>query len=199
MSTVASTARDRKRAATRRQIADAAARFATEHGIAATTADDIADAAGVGRATLFRHFESKELAIATGLSDVAVFVLSSAIMALPASLGPFEAIRTAQAVLGEDFETNREMFLDQAHLSRSSPSMWAWTLHVYVDWEIAIANAVAPRYRDLAPDDPRPRMLGALTMAASRLACDEWLAGAGTGDLPALTQRYLTALGSTLT
>jgi hypothetical protein len=37
-------------------------------------------------------------------------------------------------------------------------------------------------------------MLGALTMAAARLACDVWVADGGRGDLPALTQQYLAAL-----
>jgi hypothetical protein len=84
------------------------------------------------------------------------------------------------------------MFLEQALLCRSSAAMFAWTLHLYVDWEIAIADAVRSRFgEDLADDDPRPRMVGAMAMAAARLACDEWLETEGTGDLPALMERQL--------
>ena len=72
--------------------------------------------------------------------------------------------------------------------------MFAWTLRLYVDWEVAIAEAVAPRFTALADDDPRPRMVGALTMAAARLACDVWVADEGRGDLPALIQQYLAAV-----
>lgn len=186
--------RERKRIETRRRIADEAVRLASERGIAATTVDEIAAAAEVGRATFFRYFESKELAIASGLSDVAVYVLSTILTELPADLGPLEAIRAAHATLGEDFQRNRQMFLDQALLTRSSPAMHAWTLHLYVDWEIAIADAVAPRFTHLAPDDPRPRMLGAVTMAAARLACDRWVDDGGRGDLPALIQEHLAAI-----
>jgi len=186
--------RARKRLETRRRIADEAVRLASARGIAATTVDDIVAAADVGRATFFRYFESKELAIASGLSDVAVFVLSAVLERLPDDLGPLDAVRAAHAVLGEDFERDRQMFLDQALLTRSSPAMYAWTLHLYVDWEIAIADAVAPRFADLAPDDPRPRMLGAMTMAAARLACDIWVADGGRGDLPELIQRHLAAI-----
>jgi AcrR family transcriptional regulator len=186
--------RARKRLETRRRIADEAVRLATARGIAATTVDEIATAAEVGRATFFRYFESKELAIASGLSDVAVFVLSSVLAELPADLGPLDAIRHAHAVLGQDFERDREMFLEQALLTRSSPAMYAWTLHLYVDWEVAIAEAVAPRFDDLAPDDPRPRMLGAMTMAAARLACDAWVLDGGRGDLPSLIQQHLAAI-----
>jgi hypothetical protein len=70
--------------------------------------------------------------------------------------------------------------------------MFAWTLHLYVDWEIAIAEAVRFRFGDdIAVDDPRPRMVGAMAMAAARLACDRWLETEGTGDLPALMERQL--------
>ena len=148
--------------------------------------------AGVGRATFFRYYDSKELAVATGLSDVAVFVLVSALRDLPAELGPLQAVRAAHRALAVDFDQHREMFLEQALLCRSSAAMFAWTLHLYVDWEIAIADAVRSRFgEELADDDPRPRMVGAMAMAAARLACDEWLETEGTGDLPALMERQL--------
>jgi AcrR family transcriptional regulator len=186
--------RERKRSATQQRIADSAARLATERGLQRTTVDEIALAADVGRATFFRYFDSKELAVATGLSDAAVYVLAGVLAEVPAELGPLAAVRAAYSRLGEGFDAQRAMFLEQALLSRSSPAMFAWTLHLYVDWEIAIAEAVAPRFASLGPGDPRPRMLGALTMAAARLACDVWVEDDGRGDLPALIQQHLSAI-----
>lgn len=190
--------RERKRDETRRRIADAAAELAGAHGITTATVDQIVERAGVGRATFFRYFDSKELAVATGLSDVAVFVLVSAMSDLPEDLGPLDAVRAAYRSLAVDFEEHRQMYLDQALLSRSSSAMMAWTLHLYVDWEIAIAEALRPRFGDIAQDDPRPRMLGALAMAAVRLACDEWVASEGVGDLPMLIERQLDGFEMTL-
>ena len=186
--------RDRKRAATRQRIAEQAARLAAEHGIAAATVDRIADAAGVGRATFFRYFDSKELAVAAGLSDVGLYVFTQTLAEQPADLGPLEAVRATHAALAADYPKHRQMYLDQALLTRSSPAMYAWMLHLYVDWEIAIAEAVAPRFADLADDDPRPRLVGAMTMAAARLACDTWVADDGRGDLPELIRRHLARL-----
>lgn len=186
--------RQEKRAETRQRIAEQAARLAAEHGIAATTADRIAEAAGVGRATFFRYFESKELAVAAGLSDVGLYVFTSLVRVQPAHLSPVDAVRATHAALGEDYAQRRQMYLDQALLTRSSPAMYAWMLHLYVDWEVAIGEAVAPRFPDLVEDDPRPRLVGALTMAAIRLACDEWVAGDGSGDLPELIRRHLAPL-----
>jgi AcrR family transcriptional regulator len=189
--------RVRKRDATRRRIATAAAELATEQGIAATTVEQVVARAGVGRATFFRYFESKELAIATGLSDVGIAVLVAAVREQPKELGPLDAVRAAHRSLAVDFESRRPMFLEQALLCRSSAAMQAWTLHLYVDWEIAIADAVRDRFpttgrAKLVDGDPRPRMVGAMAMAAARLACDEWLATEALGDLPALMERQLT-------
>ncbi len=183
--------RARKRDETRRRIAAAAVDLVTEQGIPATTVEQIVELAEVGRATFFRYFESKELAIAAGLNDVAIYVFTATVRDLPADLGALDAVRAAQRVLAGDFDELRPMYLDQALLSRSSPAMTAWTLYLYVDWEVAIADAVRPRFDDLVPGDPRPRMVGAMTMAATRLAVDEWVATDGRGDLPELLERHL--------
>lgn len=185
--------RARRRDETRRRIATAAAELVTEQGIPATTIEQIVARAEVGRATFFRHFESKELAVAVGLNDVAVYVFTSTLHGLPAALGPLEAVRATYRQLAAGFDEMRAMYLEQAQLSRSSPAMVAWTLYLYVDWEVAIADAVRPRFSELTEHDPRPRMVGALAMAAARLACDEWVATDGRGDLPEMLQQHLAA------
>lgn len=186
--------RARKRDETRARIAGAAVELVSAQGIPATTVEQVADRAGVGRATFFRYFESKELAIAAGLSDVAVFVFASTLRELPDDLGPLDAVREAHRVLAVGFDDLREMYLEQAMLSRASAAMTAWTLYLYVDWEIAIAEAVRPRFADLEEDDPRPRMVGAMAMAAARLAVDRWVATGGRGDLPELLRVHLASL-----
>ncbi len=50
----------RKSAATRQRVLDEAARLFREHGYAATTLGDIAEAAGLRTASLYYHFGSKE-------------------------------------------------------------------------------------------------------------------------------------------
>ena len=64
---------------------------------------------------------------------------------------------------------------DLAIMTRSSPVLNAWTLQIYVGYEAAIAELVAPRLPDLRPADPRPRLIGALAMASVRIALDDWL------------------------
>lgn len=53
--------RERKKASTRRTLVDAAARLFAEHGVEATTMDDIARAAGMSRTSVFNYFGYKEM------------------------------------------------------------------------------------------------------------------------------------------
>jgi hypothetical protein len=55
----------------------------------------------------------------------------------------------------------------------------------------AIAETLAPRFGDLETRDPRPRLVGALVMAAIRLALDDWVASKGSLHLPDLINRNL--------
>jgi hypothetical protein len=80
---------------------------------------------------------------------------------------------------------------DLATLTRSSPVLNAWTLQIYVGYESAIAELVAPRIPDLRPDDPRPRLIGAMAMASVRIALDDWLRDGGS-----LPHRVHTALSA---
>jgi AcrR family transcriptional regulator len=61
----ASPRRDAQARATRRAIVDAAARLFAERGYVPTSFDAVADAAGVGRATVFAHFPTKAALLKT--------------------------------------------------------------------------------------------------------------------------------------
>lgn len=79
-----------------------------------------------------------------------------------------------------------------ATLTRSSETLDAWTLHIYVRYESAIAELIAPRMLGLSAQDPRPRLIGALAMAAVRTALDDWLSHGGS--LPDRVSRGLAAI-----
>jgi len=80
-----------------------------------------------------------------------------------------------------------------AALTRSSETLDAWTHgRIYVRYESAIAELIAPRLPELAPQDPRPRLIGALAMAAVRIALDDWLSDGGS--LPDRVRRGLAAI-----
>jgi AcrR family transcriptional regulator len=170
----------RKRQATRERIAETAADLVGAHGLAKTTVDKIAEAADVGRATFFRYFSSKENAVAEGSTRRWLDLITTAIANQPPGLSAHDTVLSAFAELGDGFAEISSQVSDLATLTRSSPVLGAWTLMIYVDYENAIAELVAPRFADLTPDDPRPRLIGALAMSSVRFALDDWLRHGGS-------------------
>jgi AcrR family transcriptional regulator len=184
--------RERKRRATHQRIADEAARLVTQKGVAATTVDDIAAAADIGRATFFRYFDAKETAVAEGFSVPWMTLLIENLVVQPDDLGPLEAVRETFRGFADTLQDGgRDLILQQARMSQATPGLQAWTLRAYVSFELAIAEAIAHRFTDLTKDDPRPRLVGALTMSAVRICLDQWLANDGAGDLPIMLQQAL--------
>ncbi len=84
--------RTRKRLATRRAISDVATRLFYEKGFDRVTIDEIADAADVGRMTVFNHFRRKEDLI-FDLNETGSDDLISALEQIDPDLSPDEALR----------------------------------------------------------------------------------------------------------
>jgi AcrR family transcriptional regulator len=183
---------ERRRAATRQRVAAAAAQLVASRGLAGATVEHIADAADISRATFFRYFNSKEDAIAEGVNVVWLTRITDAVAAQPAHLTATEAVIGAFGDLASGFAEIEDQVRELATLTRSSETLEAWNLHIYARYEAAIAELVAPRMRDLVPQDPRPRLLGALAMATVRIALDDWLVHGGS--LPDRVRRGLAAL-----
>ncbi len=185
--------RERKRLATHRRIAEEAARLVTIQGIASTTVDQIADAADVSRATFFRYFDTKETAVAEGFSLPWMDLLLDVLRQQPADLSPVDALIATFAEVSKVFDDDaRDVALQQARISQTSPALKAWLLSAYVKDELLISEAIAPRFHSLAPDDPRPRLVGAVAMAAVRIGLDAWVAADGETDLSLLFQSALS-------
>jgi len=183
----------RKQRATRARIAAAAAQSVAANGLAGATVEQIAHAAEIGRATFFRYFSSKEDAVAEGLTTHWLDLITAAIARQPVALSACEAVVAAFEDLGDGFDAISGQVRELATLTRSSPVLSAWTLQIYLRYESAIADLVAPRLGNPPPDDPRPRLLGALAMASIRIALDDWLAHGGS--LPARVRTALSSVG----
>ena len=172
--------RVRKRQRTRERIATAAAQLVSQNGLSATTADQIAEAADVARATFFRYFESKEYAVAEGFTSTWIAAITDALRRQPPELSVNEALTAAFAELTPGFALVEQNIAEIERQTRDSLSLRAWTLLCYLNFETAIAEVLAPRLPDLIVDDPRPRLIGALAMASVRISIDEWLRDGGS-------------------
>ncbi|PWE53397.1 TetR family transcriptional regulator [Metarhizobium album] len=92
MSIVPIDRRTRKRLATRQAISDAAARLFDAHGFDRVTVDEIAEAADVGRMTVFNHFPRKE-DMFFDLDDAAREQVRAVLRQSDPEIGPIETLR----------------------------------------------------------------------------------------------------------
>ncbi|MEO6085735.1 MAG: TetR family transcriptional regulator [Umezawaea sp.] len=181
----------RKRRATKARIAASAARLVGLRGVGGTTVDQIAADADVARATFFRYYDTKESAVADGITGPWLNLVTEAIARQPDRLPAKDAVLAAFGELAGQFPAHQEEIRELARLTRSSPTLNAWTAQAYQRYEHAIADLLAPRFPALADPDPRPRLLAALVMASVRISLDDWIHHGGA--LPDLIRR---ALGS---
>jgi AcrR family transcriptional regulator len=154
-----------------------------------TTVDQIAEDAEVARATFFRYYDTKESAVAEGITGPWLTSVTEAIARQPAHVPAKEALVAAFGELAQQFPAHHDQIRELARLTRSSATLCAWTAQAYQRYENAIADLLVPRFPNLTDHDPRPRLLAALAMAAVRISLDDWTDHGGS--LPDLIHRAL--------
>src|SRR5262249_25752979 len=135
--------RERKKARTRAAIRQHAMRLFKEQGFAATTVDQIAEAADVSQSTFFRYFPTKEDVILQDDYDPRAV---EAFKAQPPELPPLAALRNAikevySTLTPEEMEQERE----RHRLILEVPELRGAMLDDYTRTIRVIADAVSER------------------------------------------------------
>ncbi|NGO74412.1 TetR family transcriptional regulator [Streptomyces sp. YC504] len=186
--------RELKKQRRRERIVAAATDLVRERGIDEVTVTDIAEVAQVGRATFFRHFDSKESAVVIGFYENRLAALLAALAEQPEDIDPRRAMAEAIRTQIRGFQQSpdlREFDLLQGRMVAASPSLRSRGLEFQETYTTALAQLLAPRFGPLAPTDLRPRYLAAHALAVLRIAVEQWVAEGGTGDLPAMVESGL--------
>ena len=144
------------------------------HGVADTTGEQIAHAAGVSERTLWRLFRSKEACVEPLLS-VSLDAFTEVLRSWPASAELGEHLRSSYVVPPEDMRA----VLAVVRMSRDEPGIRAAWLVLHERAEPVFAAVLGERL-GLAPDDPTVRVRAAAVNAALRVLTDDlaWAAGA---------------------
>jgi len=155
--------RERKKAKTRAAIRAHGMRLFAEQGYAATTVDQIAEAAEVSQSTFFRYFPTKEDLVLTDEYDPAIV---AAMRAMPPEVEPIEAIRRgieqvfAQATPGQwEQERRRRQLFEEV------PELRARAMQQYLETITLLADVVAER-AGLAPGNFSARVLAGAVIGA---------------------------------
>src|SRR3954451_11382740 len=180
--------RERKKAATRQALHEAAVRLALEHGLDRLTVEAIADAADVSRRTFSNYFPNKEEALLWS-DRVRMDHLLELVAARPGDEPPWRAMSAAALDL-VDGDVHDPRWIAQVRLLRRHPTLLAHQVALHADAERALAELVAAR---LAPGDDaalRARLLAGGLLTTLRVAVQQWIEDP-TSPLPAVLNRAL--------
>ncbi|WP_219471258.1 TetR/AcrR family transcriptional regulator [Nonomuraea rhizosphaerae] len=135
--------RDRKKAATRQALADAALRLFLERGYDQVSVKDVADAADVSTTTLFKHFPCKEALVYDRDTDreaalVAVVRDRPAGQSLPGALRE-HVLRTRRDRSGQ----GHPRFAEFLRLTHETPALATYGRRMWLRHESALAQAIA--------------------------------------------------------
>jgi mycofactocin system transcriptional regulator len=144
-----------------------------ERGFEATTLDDIAAAAGVGRRTLFRYYASKN-DIPWGQFDQSLVRLRSHLEAAPRSIPVYRAVHDAVLAFNRFDPEAIGQHRQRMRLLLTTPALQAHSVLRYQQWRATIAQFVAARL-GLAETDLLPSTIGQVTLAISLSAYEFWL------------------------
>lgn len=182
--------RERKKARTRAAIREHALRLFRDQGYAATTVEQIAEAAEVSPSTFFRYFPTKEDVVLQDDFDVLAL---AAFEAQPADLSPVAAFRAAAAAAFAAL-TPEELaqFRETAALTLSVPEIRARAMDEFARTIEVMAGAVAKRV-GREPDDFAARNLAGAMIGVIMSATMPWTGLLG-GDLGARIDEALAHL-----
>ncbi|WNI27275.1 helix-turn-helix domain-containing protein [Streptomyces sp. ITFR-16] len=160
--------RERKKAATRQAIADAALRLFLERGYNNVGIREIADAADVSTATLFKHFAVKEALVFDREADLESGLLA-AVRERPAGQSVPDALREHalhHRRSGPDADPRFSTFLD---LVNSTPALRDYHQAMWLRHTAALASAIAED-DGLPADDPSCTALAHFALEAPHAA-----------------------------
>ncbi|WP_244205583.1 TetR/AcrR family transcriptional regulator [Streptomyces bobili] len=186
--------RERMRATIRAEVTQVALRLFIEQGFDRTTVDQIAAEAGLSRASLFRHFGTKEDIVLVDLEAIGRQI-ADALAARPDEERPWEALRRAFDVLTRMNEAEPDQTLSYLRMLQDTPSLRARHFEKQLRWQEMMAPEIARRLGASPdrPEDPRPSALVAAALACLDAASTGWVACAGAVPLTVLLDRAMGA------
>jgi AcrR family transcriptional regulator len=132
--------RERKKAATRQSIADAALRLFLERGYDRVSIRDISDEADVSTTTLFKHFPGKEALVFDQEADIEARLVA-VVSKRPADQGIVEALQ--HYMLSTPVVQAEESMSQFSRLVNSTPVLREYAERMWVRHTEALAAAIA--------------------------------------------------------
>jgi len=187
--------RERKKAATRLALQEAAFQLFNERGYDATTVDDISDIADVSARTFFRYYATKD-DVLFGDHAPRLVALTDLLAARPADESLFTSIESVIRFLADDFVANRDRVLLQTRVaSEKTHVLGAFRQH-HEEYVALLADFVSGRLEAPDPRQIRARVIATAAIGAFLAATRVWALAGCDDDLQALVTDALDTLRS---
>jgi AcrR family transcriptional regulator len=183
--------RARARRALRAEITTQALGLFSERGFDAVTADELAEAVGVSRRTLFRLFATKEDIVVAAFEDLGDEALT-ALRERPADEAPWTALRHALGTAAARLEDRPALLFELHEVIAQTPALRRRLLEQRDGWRAAFAEEVAVR-NELARE-----LLATAAIGAFDVATETWARTGGRRRLSRLLDEAFELLGSGL-
>jgi len=170
-----SSLQSRKKQFVRDAIFDAAIELFVARGFDETTVEEVAQAAGVSRASYFRYFSSKDDLLAQNVLKYGL-ALREAIRACPPSFTPLDIMRETVLSVAKQ-SVNHPRTRQVIDISKRSASATQAHMSRMIEVEDGVAAAFAERIGRSSKDELEPRLLAALTLSAMNVAIMSWYRG----------------------
>lgn len=175
----------------RAELEQVALALFAEAGFEATTVDGIAAAAGIGRRTFFRYYDSKN-DVVWGDFETDLAALRVELAATPAGVGLLEALRRAILAFNALDPNVVSAHRERMRLILEVPALQAHSTLRYAAWRAVIAEFAAARL-GAGVEDLLPQLIAHTCLGAALTAYEQWLRLPGS-NLAALLDSALQAL-----
>lgn len=164
----------RRRSTTRGQITEAALDLFSDRGFGAASVDDVAQAAGIARRTLFRYYSSKN-AILWGDFDAHLTHLRDLLEEVDPGISLTAALRHALLAFNTFDEDESETHRKRMRVILETAELQAYSMTMYAGWREVIAGFVAHRI-GVKDSDLEPQTIAWAMLGIALSAYEHWLA-----------------------
>jgi mycofactocin system transcriptional regulator len=183
----------RRRATSRAELEHVAFALFAAHGFEATTVDEIAAAAGIGRRTFFRYFPSKN-DVPWGAFEDELDRMRVRLKACSPEVPLMDAIRLALLDFNRVAPDQVPLHRRRMELILRVPTLLAHSTLRFTAWRAVVAEFVAER-TGRRPDDLAPQAIAHAVLGVSIAAYEHWLDDQHA-DLGTLLDNAMRELGA---
>ncbi|SFW85394.1 TetR family transcriptional regulator [Amycolatopsis australiensis] len=170
----------------RRALASAAVDLFAANGYEATTVDDIAAAAGVGRRTFFRYFDTKDDVLFANHDEIVAEMEAAFATADPAR-DPIDVACAAVGLVLDSYAGELDVSLKRFALTRAVPALRDKEVATVDRYQRVLARYLQARFEEQGDETAslRAAVAAAAIAAANNHVLRRWLRAGGKDDIKA--------------